>query len=71
MSDYDDWDEGSLFVACPKCKARIDDPWDFRVKDGRWEEIDCPKCEQPIFLKCEVSYSYRVSIDNPDAREGR
>lgn len=62
MSDLIYWQSRDC-ILCPHCDHAIRDVWDyeFPLKDGYTTEIDCPNCEDMIFVQIDVETKYTSS----------
>ena len=51
------WEHGDAM--CPWCGKSFE-AWEIVREDGDREDIDCPSCEKPITVKCEITVSYET-----------
>lgn len=62
MKDLKCW-QNRDHILCPHCDYVIEDVWDyeFPFKDGHTTTIDCPKCENLIFVELAIEIKYSSS----------
>lgn len=52
--------EGAEWVRCPKCGARIEEPWSFNLDPDRWTHVWCPECDASFEMRDVVTHLYEV-----------
>lgn len=59
MSDLDFW-RNADYIKCPHCMINIDDLFDyeFPIQHEYNTEIDCPECEEKIFVTQYIEFRY-------------
>ena len=50
--------EDTINPICPYCGKEMRDAWELYLNDGDETEVDCPYCEEPYIVQCNVSVSY-------------
>jgi hypothetical protein len=56
-------------IKCPYCDHEQSDPYEYNLRDGDCESIQCGSCEKHFDVKCSISVKYSTVGDCESNKE--